>query len=385
MRRKDVAVLTTGAGRSFPRLKTNSSALLAARLALFAVAYYFAARLGFEFRFQGSQVGIIWPANALLLAALLLTPRRRWWLVLIASAVAHTASLGAEVPAWRLLWQIAGNALFAAVTAEILRRIAGPVFDLHLGNRRQVVGYVVTSFLAPLLFTLIAPAFVRSLFHLEPSFTPATALLRLTLSNATAFLLVAPVVLLWAKYGVRRVIELPALRVLEAAILMFSLLAVGLFAFDTKPQTLFPGLLLLFFPPLLWAAVRFGPMGASTSLLAVAAMSVWGTARHLGPFVLTTRAETVLSLQMFWIVLCIPVMLLAAVIREREEVEQRLRESQEEVNQDYQRVSDLARRLISAQEDERKIIARELHEDVSKRLALQIAALELERDKQTAA
>src|SRR5262249_19046529 len=159
----------------------------------------------------------------------------------------------------------------------------------------------------------------------------------------TAFLLVAPVVLLWAKYGVRRVIELPALHVLEAAVLMFSLLGVGLFAFDTKGQTaLFPALLLWFFPPLLWAAVRFGPIGASTSLLGVAAMSIWGTAHHLGPFVLT-HAEKVLSLQMFWIVLCIPVMLLAAVIREREEVEQRLRESQEEVNQDYKRVSDLAR------------------------------------------
>src|SRR5262249_56982919 len=145
------------------------------------------------------------------------------------SAGAHTAGLGSEVPAWRLSWQIAGNAAFTAVTAEALRRIAGPI--LHLGSRRQVVSYVLTSFLTPLLFTLTAPAFVRSLFHLEPNFTPGTALLRLTLSNATAFLLVAPVVLLWAEYGVRRVIELPALRILEAAILMVSLLAVGLFAF----------------------------------------------------------------------------------------------------------------------------------------------------------
>src|SRR5262249_25933559 len=194
--------------------------------------------------------------------------------------------------------RLAGNAVFAAATAEPLRRIAGPV--LHLGNRRQVVGYVVTSFLSPLIFTLTAPAFVRSLFHLEPNFTPSTALLTLTLSNATAFLLVAPVVLLWAKYGVRRVIELPALHVLEAAVLMFSLLGVGLFACDTRGQTaLFPALLLGFFPPLLWAAVRFGPIGASTSLLGVAAMSIWGTAHHLGPFVLT-HAEKVLSLQMFW-------------------------------------------------------------------------------------
>jgi PAS domain S-box-containing protein len=362
----------------------NSSARFGAQLALLAVSYYFAASLGFGFRFQGSQVGIIWPANALLLAALVLTPRRRWWLLLIATALAHIAALWPAVPAWRLLWQIAGNVVFLGVTAEALRRIAGPV--LHLGNRRQVVTYVAVSFVSPLLFTFTTPAFIRSLFHLEPRFTPPSALLRLTLTNATAFLLVAPVVILWAKNGIRLVRELPVRRVLEAAVIMVSLAAVGLFVFDTEPETaLFPALLLWFFPPLLWAAVRFGPLGASTSLLGVTAISIWGTARHLGPFVLNTNTDRVFSLQMFWIVLCVPVMLLAAVMREREEVEQRLRESQEQLNRDYQRVSELASRLIGAPEDERREIARELHNDVSQPLATLIAALELERDKQTTA
>jgi len=380
----DSAVQTARGGHALTALKSSNQVRLGAYLALLAVTYYFAARLGVRFRFQYFQVGIIWPANALLLAALLLTPRRRWWLVLTATAFAHTAALGLVVPVWRLLWQVGGNAAFTTVTAEALRRIAGPL--LHLGSRRQVVAYVVTSFLSPLLFTFTAPAFVLSLFHLEPNFDPATALLRLTLSNATAFLLVAPVILLWANYDVRRLIELPVVRVLEAAVIMLSLLAVGLSAFGAEPETaLFPSLLLWFFPPLLWAAVRFGPMGASTSLLGVAAMSIWGTARHLGPFVLAANADKALSLQMFWILLAIPIMLLAGVIREREETEQRLRDSQDQLNRDYERVRDLTGRLISAREDERKEIETELHDDVSQRLAVQIAALELERDRQTAA
>src|SRR5262249_44396321 len=123
-RRRDVAVPTASGGNAVPWLKSKRSALLGAHMALLAFAYYFAARLGFGFRFQGSQVGIIWPANAVLLAALVLTPRRRWWLVLITTAVAHTASLGTAVPAWRLLWQIAGNAAFPAATSAPLRRTA---------------------------------------------------------------------------------------------------------------------------------------------------------------------------------------------------------------------------------------------------------------------
>jgi len=384
MRRSNAAAQTARGGKAFPASELIRLVLLCTYLALFAVTYYFAALVGLQFRFQYFLVGIIWPANALLLAAFVLTPRRRWWLVLIATALAHTAALGPVVPVWRLVWQIVGNTVFAAVTAETLARIAGP--RLHLGNRRQVVAYAVTSFVTPLLFTLTAPAFVLSLFHLEPNFSPATALLKLTLSSATAFLLVTPPIVLWANYDVRRVIEVPASRVFEAAALTISLLAVGFFAFNNDPEIVHsPSLLLWFFPPLLWAAIRFGPLGASTSLFAIGVMSIWGTARHVGPFVLSAQADKVLSLQLFWIVICIPIMLLAAVIREREEAEQRLRENREELNRDYQHVSDLARKLIGAQADERKRIAGELRDEVSQRLALQIAALQLEREKQTAA
>jgi len=45
-------------------------------MVLLAVSYYLAARLGLGFRFQDSQIGVVWPANAVLLAALLLTPTR---------------------------------------------------------------------------------------------------------------------------------------------------------------------------------------------------------------------------------------------------------------------------------------------------------------------
>ena len=49
--------------------------------ALLGISYYFAARLGLGFRFQNSQIGVVWPANGLFLAALLLTSRNKWWIV----------------------------------------------------------------------------------------------------------------------------------------------------------------------------------------------------------------------------------------------------------------------------------------------------------------
>jgi signal transduction histidine kinase len=130
------------------------------------------------------------------------------------------------------------------------------------------------------------------------------------------------VIVLWALHGVRPLQRVSARRLLEAAVILLFLLTVGFVAFGTGPEVArYPALLILVFPPLLWAAVRLGPLGASTALLGIAALSVWGTAGQLGPFVLFSDATRVLSLQLFWITMSTPILLLAAVIREREQAE----------------------------------------------------------------
>src|SRR5262245_44638587 len=95
-------------------------ALLAGWLVLLAAGYYLAARLGLGFRFQSSQIGVVWPANAVLLSALLLAPARRRWLVLLTTALAHVAAAGPSTPAWRVAWQISGNAVFTLSTVAAL-------------------------------------------------------------------------------------------------------------------------------------------------------------------------------------------------------------------------------------------------------------------------
>lgn len=291
-----------------------------AYLLIFAVAYAFAARLGLSLRFQNSQIGVVWPPNALWVSALLLTTRSRWWIVMTAAALAHAAAVGGSIPVWRLLWQIAGNAAFAAATAGVLLRFGDP--PLHFGTRRQVLLLFAAALLMPAVFAFTTPAFVRSLLNLERAAGAGETLLRTTLSNGTAMLIVVPVVLLWVPSGLRELMRMPERRLAEAAVVMTVLLALSAVAFGAGPEVArLPTLLLWIFPPLLWAAVRFGPIGASTSLLCVSALSLWGAARQLGPFVLSGNVDTVLALQVFWIVLCPPVMLLAATIRERERLE----------------------------------------------------------------
>jgi len=319
-------VSTNSAGRR----PSHDTARRLAFMLLLAAAYDLAIRLGLGFRFENSQIGVVWPANAILLSALLLTPRSRWWMAFVAVAIPHAIEMHASVPAWRWLWQIIGNGIFAAATVVVLRRAVGT--PLSFGSRTQVMGYAVVSFFMPAVYGFTTPAFVRSLLGLESSYSPAAAVLRTTLSTATALLVIGPFVLKWAQYGVQRVRQLSPSRGVEGMVMILTVIGLGVAIFGTGPDIArLPTLLLLVFPPLLWAAVRFGPIGASTALFAIAGLSIWGTARRLGPFVLLNDTDQILSLEVFWIVLWGPTMLLAATIRERERAEEALQQQRNQL------------------------------------------------------
>jgi signal transduction histidine kinase len=316
-----VMVETAIAGESSVGLKRMSLAI--AQLLLLGAGYFLAARLGLESRFQNSQIAVVWPGSAVLVSALLLTPRSSWWMVLAVVVPIHAVVMVDLVPAWRWLWQIAGNSVFALATVEALRRTAGT--PLHFGSRRQVLLFMAVCFALAWIYSFTTPSFVRSLLGFEHLFEPQTALLRMTLTQATAILLVTPPVLLWARQGPHRLSELPSRQAFEVVLIIGSTMAAGLIAFGTGPEIArFPSLLLLIFLPLLWTAVRYGPLGASTALLCVAALSIWGTGSRLGPFVMMGDADKILSLHLFWILMWVPIMLLAAAIRERDLAEEAL-------------------------------------------------------------
>src|SRR5262249_54719159 len=71
-----------------------------------------------------------------------------------------------------------------------------------------------------------------------------------------------------------------------------------------------------------------GSLGVSSALSIVAFLAIWGAAHGYGPFSAGTPSENTLSLQIFLIVLSIPMLFLAAVIEERAIGETERRESE---------------------------------------------------------
>jgi len=68
---------------------------------------------------------------------------------------------------------------------------------------------------------------------------------------------------------------------------------------------------------LIWAALRFGPVGAATASLITSCLTVWNTAQGSGPFVRESLTHSVLATQLFVSVAALTSLILAAVTAER--------------------------------------------------------------------
>ena len=282
-----------------------------------AVAYYVGAKIGFALTAAPLPVSTLWPPNAILLAALLLAPLRWWPGVLLAAFPAHLAvELGSGVPLSMVLSWFVSNSAEALIGAVGVRRFNDR--PAQFDSFRQVGVFVVfAAILAPFLSSFLDAAFVQWNGWGVDSYWQVWRVR--FFSNVLAILTLVPAIVTWADRDLGSLRSASPRRILEAGALAGGLLLVCtlVFAWPALAARESPALLYAPLPFLLWAAVRFGPGGASASLLVFALLSVWGAIHGRGPFVHASTSDNVLSLQLFLIVTYIPLLALAAAIRER--------------------------------------------------------------------
>ncbi|HEY7001251.1 MAG TPA: PAS domain-containing protein [Candidatus Udaeobacter sp.] len=288
--------------------------------------YYVGAKIGFALTFTPYPVSVLWPPNSILVAALLLTPPRIWWFILLSAFPAHClAQLQSHVPLPMILCWFISNCSEAIIGASLMRYFVGG--SIHFRNLRSVAIFCLCIvFIGPFLSSFLDAAFVRWNHFGQGNYWD---LIRIRfLSNALAALIVVPLIVAWATDGIRALRTIRRTRLMEACLLIVTLMLVGfvvLYKFGPEADS---ALLFLTLPFLLWAAVRFRFLGTSTALSIIGFLAIWSGVHGHGPFSGGTAEQNALSIQVFLIVLSIPTLLLAAVIDERKTGETDLRESE---------------------------------------------------------
>lgn len=293
-----------------------------AEIAVLAALYVIAARFGLALDAVAGFATLVWAPTGIAFAALLVRGHRLWPGVAIGALVAN-ALQGA--PAGAAAGIALGNTLEAVVGTYVLRQIPG--FRSSLERVRDVLAFiVVAAVLSTVISATIGTGTLR-LFGMIAVEQAATAWRTWWLGDMIGALVVAPVILVWASTRpafpeTRRLVEALALAamVITASLLVFTFpVAQGSRALQAY----------LLFPPLIWAALRFGRRGAVTSTFAASVIAVWGTINGAGPFAAATLHQSLQELQIFMGVIASTFLLLGASMSERRRAHHELRVARE--------------------------------------------------------
>lgn len=300
-------------------------------LVVFAVAYIAAWSYLFIAAFLGAKPppAPLFVPGAVLLCALLLSPPRRWWLYLLAAFLIQVPILAyLHLPLW---WNLVGfvpDAVEPILAVLLLHRyIATPPRFVSL---REASIYTACVTVAVAVAATIGSG-VNALGG-QPYWS---AWRTWFLGDTLSALILAPTLLLWLTVGVRGLQADSRWRYGEVILLYGGLLLLNVAVFDTRlfAEGIAGAAIYLPVPLLVWAAVRFGPRGVVTALSLIVVLTIPSVANALGPFAsVSIPAPSVLDhifqLQLFLLVIGVPLFFLAALIQERKQTEASLQTSE---------------------------------------------------------
>jgi len=293
------------------------------QVAAIAVLYVLAARAGLGLDAVSGFAALVWPPTGIALAAVLLGGRRLWPGIFIGALVANILT---GAPTLAAAGIATGNTLEAVVGAYALKRVTG--FRPALDGLRAVFALIA---LAAMLSTMISATIgVASLRFagLVSADKLGETWRTWWVGDAIGALLVAPAILVWAS-GPRS--RLSPRRLVEAAVLALGVIVASfiIFVAPITPDGGPVGKAYVFFPLLMWAAIRFGQRGAVTATVVVSAIAVAGTVLWQDPSTRPTLHESLLAVQTFMGITAATFLVLGASISERERSREQLREARD--------------------------------------------------------
>jgi PAS domain S-box-containing protein len=259
-------------------------------------------------------VGPVWPASGIALAAFLLFGYQVWPGV---AAAAFLLTLLSPIPPVAAIAYGLGSTLAALSGAFLLRRVVN--FDPSLSRLRDALGLIVLGAFSSSVVSASIGVSVLYAIHVRGWSGFGRAWLIYWLGDSMGVLLVTPLVLTFPNLLRIR----PQVRIAEFAALLLLLTVACFIVFGNLPLVPVRLNVLAFavLPFVMWSAIRFGVSGATLSTLFIAIIATAETAVGSGPFAQNTPFTNAVLLDVFFAVLSVSGMTLAAVIAEREQAE----------------------------------------------------------------
>jgi PAS domain S-box-containing protein len=276
------------------------------------VSYFLAGKLGqATTAIRSGNIGPVWPAFGVALAAVLLYGYRIWPGIFIGAFLIDFLS---PVPFFAAVGQASGSALAAIVGAFSLRRLAG--FESSFSRLRDALGMIVLGTFGSALISATIGVSVLYATHVEGYSGLGPAWLIYWLGDATGGLLVTPLILTFFSLmkfrSWRRFVEFAAL------LMLLTVTSLLIFHDNLLLEVRLHVMAFAVLPFVIWAAIRFGISSASLATFLVATIATVETGLGYGPFAQNTAFSNAVLLDIFFTVVSVSGMLLAALIAERE-------------------------------------------------------------------
>jgi signal transduction histidine kinase len=325
------------------------------RLAALVALYDGAAQLSYHLEFAGPVAAIVWLPVGVGIAFVYLSGLTFLPGVLIGDLLANDYS---TLPLGSAIGQTCGNVLEVAVAILLIRRLARRSPPLATVDG---LGGMLIAIAAGVAVSATIGALSLRLGGVITTGAVPTIWRTWWLGDACGALVVVPLALAWSA-------PLPRLErrrdLVEPALLLATTVAACELALRTHEPLAY-----LVFPPLIWAALRFGQRGATLTLAIALGLMVWNTVHYVGPFAFESISRSVLRAQLFIVTAAVSTLYLAAVVSERERFAAGLKAS---------RV-----RLVVAADTERRRLERHLHDGAQQRLVRLAVSLQYAAEQQS--
>jgi signal transduction histidine kinase len=310
---------------------------------LIAAGYYVAAQSGEAFLLTGG-VGAFWPATGVGIAVLYLGGLRWWPGILIGDLLSTLVDLpGARQPLGIALADTAGHVARAVVAVIILERLVGRRAAM---DRLGQVGAVFAAIAVGEALAATVAVLARWAGGVLAAAETELFWRSWWLGGVAGGLVVVPLALAWAHARGWRWRDR---RVAEGALMLAAVAGLSVLALSAEQPLTY-----VVFPAFIWAALRFGPQGATLAVAVGAVVAIVVTSHEHGAFVELSPTDSALNLQLYIIFAALTTLCLAAIVSERRRAGLELAESQ--------------RREGERAALERQRLARDLHDSVSQSL-----------------